>query len=62
MTAFNFSSQLVGLSDFGTDLGGFFSNLLVGLFPGLLLIGILSGILGVMTAIVFLIINVVRKK
>jgi sorbitol-specific phosphotransferase system component IIC len=52
---FNFSAQFIGLADFGTEIGSFISNLVTGILPVLLFLGIIAGIIALFGAVVYVI-------
>lgn len=58
MTAVLANDTLEGLSNLGSETGEFLGNLAPGLGKFLLIVGIFGGIVGLITAIIFLI----RKK
>jgi len=54
------ADTLEGLPEFGTDLGGFLSNLAPGVGKFIITLGIFGGILGIIGAIVFVIVVMVK--
>jgi len=54
----NVSEQVSGLSDLGTDLGGFLSNVAPGVGTFIIVMGIFGGI----AAIVYAVATLIKKK
>ena len=62
MTVTYINNSIAGLTNFGTDLGGFFSNLLSGVFPGLMILIVIGGIGVIFGAIAMVIVNAVKRN
>lgn len=53
--------NITGLSDTGTELGGFLGNMAPGLSNFLLVVGVAIAIVGLITAVIFLVKKVATK-
>lgn len=51
----NLTNTVVGLDDLGTELGNFMANLAPGLLTFLIIMGVATGIVGILFAIIYVI-------
>ena len=58
----NISAEITGLSGFGTDLGGFLTNLAPGVIAFVFILAIIGGLISILGAIVFVIKKAIKTK
>ena len=59
--AVNISEQVTGLDTFGTQLGNFFGNTVTGMAPGLIVMAIVIGVIGIIGGVIYMIKNIITK-
>jgi len=61
MTAIAVNETVTGLPQFGTQLGDFFGNTVTGMAPGLIIMAIIVGVIGIIGGVIYMVKNFLTK-